>query len=54
MPKYVVEVVISGRVNVEVHAQNEADAEKLALNHPDVPDFDKVYDSDSNVIQELE
>lgn len=48
MPKYVVEVVMSTCVEVEVEAQNEEEARELAIEKADPFDvYDWDYDIDS-------
>ena len=54
MPKYYVEVFVSGRVTVTVEAEDERDAEWRAYEHPDVPDLDKYYGMDATTIGEVD
>lgn len=52
-PKYVVEVIVHGRVNVIVEAEDGEGAEEAAYNSPDVPELDKYYEFSANVVGEL-
>lgn len=52
-PKYIVEVVVHGRVNIVVEAEDEEGAERAAYESPDVPELDKYYEFNAAVAGEL-
>lgn len=50
MAIYYVEAVVHGRVSFAVEADSESEAIEKAWESPDFPSFDKVYESDVNLI----
>ncbi len=54
MANYGFDVVVHGRVNVVVQADSAKDAEDNLMQSSDYPDFDKLYTSEENLVDEFE
>ena len=54
MKKYAFEVYVKGRVNIVVEAEDEETARDIAWDSPDFPALDKIYDSEIELIGEID